>query len=51
MPLNEPAVQAISDMLKPERYDVKVMVFDGNNLPAIALKNGNIDSLILNHLL
>lgn len=50
MPLNEPAVQAIADMLKPEGYDVKVMVFDGNNLPAIALKDGSIDSLILNHL-
>lgn len=50
MPLNEGAVQTIADMLKPEGYDVKVVVFDGNNLPAIALKDGNIDSLILNHL-
>lgn len=50
MPLNEPAVQEIANMMKEKGYDVEVKVFDGNNLPAIALKDGDIDSLILNHL-
>lgn len=50
MPLNEPAVKSIAEMMKEKGYDVEVKVFDGNNLPAIALSNGEIDSLILNHL-
>lgn len=50
MPLNEPAVQEIAKMMEPLGYTVEVRVFDGNNLPAIALKDGDIDSLILNHL-
>lgn len=50
MPLNEPAVQAISDMMEEKGYDMEVVVFDGNNLPAIALKDGSIDGLMLNHL-
>ncbi len=50
MPLNEPGVQAIADMMKEKGYEVEVKVFDGNNLPAMALKDGEIDSLMLNHL-
>lgn len=50
MPLNEPAVQEIATLMEPMGYHVEVKVFDGNNLPAIALKDGDIDSLILNHL-
>lgn len=50
MPLNEPAVQEIAKLMEPMGYKVEVRVFDGNNLPAIALKDGDIDSLILNHL-
>ena len=50
MPLNEPAVRAISEMMKMKGYDMKVVVFDGNTLPAIALKDKSIDGLILNHL-
>ena len=50
MSLNEPAVQEIARLMEPMGYNVEVKVFDGNNLPAIALKDGDIDSLILNHL-
>lgn len=50
MPLNEPAVQEIARLMEPMGYTVEVRVFDGNNLPAIALNDGDIDSLILNHL-
>lgn len=50
MPLNEGAVQEISKMMETKGYDIEVRVFDGNNLPAIALKDGDIDGLILNHL-
>lgn len=50
MPLNKEGVEAIAEMMKPMGYDIKVMVFDGNNLPAMALSSGEIDSLILNHL-
>lgn len=50
MPLNEPAVTAIKEMMAPKGYDIEVIVFDGNNLPAEALKADEIDSLILNHL-
>ncbi|MFV0519125.1 MAG: MetQ/NlpA family ABC transporter substrate-binding protein [Lachnospirales bacterium] len=50
MPLNEPAVQEIAKLMEPMGYTVEIKVFDGNNLPAIALKDGDIDSLMLNHL-
>ena len=50
MPLNEPVVKVISEMMKTKGYDMKVVVFDGNTLPAIALKDKSIDGLILNHL-
>lgn len=50
MPLNEPAVQIVKELLEARGYKLKIMVFDGNHLPAVALKERNIDSLILNHL-
>ncbi len=50
MPLNEPAVQIVKELLEAKGYQVDVVVFDGNHLPAVALKDKNLDSLILNHL-
>lgn len=50
MPLNKEAVETLAEMMTPQGYEVEVVVFDGNNLPALALSNGEIDSLILNHL-
>lgn len=50
MPLNQQAVESIKAMMEPKGYTVEVVVFDGNNLPAEALKADEIDGLILNHL-
>ncbi len=50
MPLNEEAVQVVKEMMADKGYEVEVMVFDGNNLPAEALKADEIDCLLLNHL-
>ncbi len=47
MPLNLVATQMIADGVKD--YDIKVTVFDGNNLPAEALAAGETDCLLLNH--
>lgn len=48
MPLNKAAVDAIAELVTD--YNIEVVVFDGNNLPAEALMADEIDSLILNHL-
>lgn len=48
MPLNLPTVELIKEFL-PSPYEMEIMVFDANHLPAMALKSGDIDSLILNH--
>ncbi len=50
MPLNEEAVEAVKEMMAEKGYEVEVMVFDGNNLPAEALMADEIDCLLLNHL-
>lgn len=50
MPLNAEGVMAIKELLEPKGYTLDVVVFDGNNLPAEALKAREIDALILNHL-
>lgn len=50
MPLNQEGVELIKEMVAPLGYEVEVMVFDGNNLPAEALMADEIDALILNHL-
>ncbi|BBO73806.1 lipoprotein [Desulfosarcina widdelii] len=48
MPLNLPTVELIKEFLIPP-YEMEIVVFDANHLPAMALINGEIDSLILNH--
>ena len=50
MPLNAEAVEVVKEMIAEKGYEVEVMVFDGNNLPAEALMADEIDCLILNHL-
>ena len=47
---SEPMVQWIKEGLEPLGYDVKIMMFDANQLPATALKDGNLDGIIANHL-
>ncbi|MFH0780975.1 MAG: MetQ/NlpA family ABC transporter substrate-binding protein [Pseudomonadota bacterium] len=46
---SEPMVQWIKEGLEPLGYDVKIMMFDTNQLPATALKDGNLDGIIANH--
>ncbi len=43
MPLNKEAVEALSEIMKKDGYDLEVKVFDGNNLPAEALSANEID--------
>lgn len=50
MPLNEKAVETVKEMMEPMGYNIEITVFDGNNLPAEALKADEIDCLLLNHL-
>lgn len=50
MSITEPIVEVMQEELEPRGYDVEIVMFDGNHLPATALKNGEIDGVILNHL-
>lgn len=49
MALNVQAVEEIKRLMENEGYKMEVKVFDGNNLPALALSANEIDGLILNH--
>ena len=46
---SEPMVQWIKEALEPQGYTVKVLMFDANQLPATALKDGDLDGIIANH--
>lgn len=46
---SEPMVQWIKEGLEPLGYTVKIMMFDANQLPATALKDGELDGIIANH--
>ena len=46
----EPMIEWLHDGLAPLGYDVKTVMFDANQLPATALKDGDVDGLIHNHL-
>lgn len=46
----EPFVTALKDELVAKGYKVEVVMFDANNMPAIATKDGSIDGYIHNHL-
>lgn len=49
MALNVEAVEEIKTLMERDGYKIEVKVFDGNNLPAMALSANEIDGLILNH--
>ncbi|OPX97862.1 MAG: D-methionine-binding lipoprotein MetQ precursor [Syntrophorhabdus sp. PtaB.Bin047] len=49
MPWSEPMLQWIKEGLTPLGYNVEVIMFDANQLPAVALKDGSIDGIIQNH--
>lgn len=46
----EPCVQIMKESMEGTGYEVEVVVFDGNNLPAEALNAGDIDGLFCNSL-
>ncbi len=50
MAITEPMVKFLGEGLEKEGYKIEPVVFDGNHLPATALKDGNVDGVILNHL-
>lgn len=48
MTITEPIVKFLAEGLKEEGYNIEAVVFDGNHLPAVTLKDGEIDGVILN---
>lgn len=46
---SEPMVQWIKESLEPLGYTTEVVMFDANQLPATALKDGSLDGIIANH--
>lgn len=40
----------VKEALEREGYAVEIVMFDANNLPAVALKDGDLDALLGNHL-
>jgi D-methionine transport system substrate-binding protein len=46
----EPLVTALKDELVAKGYKAEVVMFDANNMPATATKDGNIDGFVHNHL-
>lgn len=46
----EPFVTALKDELVAKGYKAEVVMFDANNMPAIATKDGDINGYIHNHL-
>jgi len=46
---SEPMLQWIKEGLTPLGYNVEILMFDANQLPAVALNDGSIDGIIQNH--
>lgn len=46
----EPMLQQVKECMQGKGYDFEVVLFDANNLPAVALKDGDLDGLFHNHL-
>lgn len=46
---SQPIIQWIKEGLEPLGYKVEIVMFDANQLPATALKDGNLDGIIANH--
>jgi D-methionine transport system substrate-binding protein len=46
---SEPMMQWIKEGLEPLGYKIEIVMFDANQLPATALKDGNVDGIIANH--
>lgn len=50
MSILEPFITALKDELVKKGYNAEVVMFDANNMAAIATKDGSIDGFIHNHL-
>lgn len=50
LPTLQPFMNAFKDELVKKGYKVEVVLFDANNMPATATKDGDIDGFIHNHL-
>jgi len=50
VPTTEEVAKLIKDALEKGGSTVEIVMFDANNMPATALKDGNIDAIIANHL-
>lgn len=50
MAITEPILEWLEEDFEGLGYEVEIVLFDGNHLPATALKEGNVDGIILNHL-
>lgn len=46
----QPFMAVLKDELTKKGYNVEIVLFDANNMPATATKDGNIDGFIHNHL-
>jgi len=46
----QPIMVVLQDELTKKGYNVELVLFDANNMPAIATKDGNIDGFVHNHL-
>lgn len=46
---SEPMLQWIKEGLVPMGYNIEIIMFDANQLPAMALKDGSVDGIIANH--
>lgn len=46
----EPIIDWLNEGMAPLGYDVRTVMFDANQLPATALKDGDVDGVITNHL-
>lgn len=46
----QPFMVVLKDELVKKGYNVELVLFDANNMPATATKDGNIDGFIHNHL-
>lgn len=49
VPTTEPVAKLMKEALEKGGNTVEIVMFDGNNMPATALKDGNIDAAIANH--
>lgn len=50
LPLTQFQVECFKEVLAAEGYEVEPVMFDANNMPATALKDGDVDAIIGNHL-